>query len=114
MIASGWSLKYSALRGEKSNRRRRRCRTPESADSINPRDVSIVAIHISLNQADGGGGNRTRVRDKAVLVESRPPRDARVFAVLPRESRPKGQLAGFSRRRMAFEQPNPICRQPRK
>jgi hypothetical protein len=26
-----------------------------------PRDVSIVAIHISLNQADGGGGNRTRV-----------------------------------------------------
>jgi hypothetical protein len=25
------------------------------------RDVSIVAIHISLSQADGGGGNRTRV-----------------------------------------------------
>src|SRR2546423_1756068 len=114
MIASAWSLKYSALRGEKSNRRRRRCRTPESADSINPRDGPIAAIHIWLTQADGGGGNRPRVRDKAVLVESRPPRDARVFAVLQRESRQKGQLAGFSRRRMPFEQPIPIWRQPPK
>ena len=25
-----------------------------------------VAIHISLNQADGGGGNRTRVRSRTV------------------------------------------------
>jgi hypothetical protein len=30
------------------------------------RDVAIVAIHIWLNQADGGGGNRTRVRTLAV------------------------------------------------
>ena len=29
-----------------------------------PRDASIVAIHISLYQTDGGGGNRTRVRGR--------------------------------------------------
>src|SRR6266496_2815814 len=32
----------------------------------------------------GGGGNRTRVYGKAVLVESRSPRDARVFGMLQR------------------------------
>ena len=31
-----------------------------------PRDVAIVSIHVWLNQADGGGGNRTRVRSRTV------------------------------------------------
>jgi len=57
-----------------------------------PRDVSIVAIHISLNQADGGGGNRTRVRGRtgqSVYKLRLPLR----FARRPVGSRPTSGLA---------------------
>ena len=60
-----------------------------------PRDVSIVAIHISLNQADGGGGNRTRVRGRTgqSVYKLRLPLS---FARRPVGSRPTAGLAILS------------------
>ena len=57
-----------------------------------PRDVTIVAIHVSLDQADGGGGNRTRVRGRSVqnVYKLRLPLN---FARRPVGSRPTAGLA---------------------